>query len=81
MDEEEGGCEESGICFDNASLRELRRMMDRGGIGSLCRELMERVVRPEEETACEKGPREGHNRAQRSIGGGPHEDTRHHGGG
>lgn len=36
--------EDPGICFDNLSFEELRKLMGKEGIGSLCREMMGRMV-------------------------------------
>jgi hypothetical protein len=44
MGEKKEGRKESGMCFDDASLTELRKLMNKEGVGSLCREMMGRMV-------------------------------------
>ncbi len=52
MGEEKENRKESGICFDNISLGELRKLMDKG-IGSLCREMMDCMLKDERgKSAC-----------------------------
>ncbi len=44
MSEKKEHDKEAGICFDNISLTELRKLMGREGIGSLCRQMMDMMI-------------------------------------
>jgi hypothetical protein len=44
MDEKKGNNQESGMCFDNMNFSELRKLMEKHGIGSLCKEMMSTMV-------------------------------------
>ena len=67
MGKKKAGYREWTVCFDNVSLRKLVKMMDEKGIGSLCRQLMERAAGNGcEETARGKGAAE----TQKDVKGG-----------
>ena len=53
MGEQKESHEGPGMCFDNMSLAELRKLMGKEGIGSLCREMMDKIVQAGKgESAC-----------------------------
>jgi hypothetical protein len=51
--EKNGSHEESGMCFDSLSIAELRELMGKEGVGSLCKEMMGDIVGTKEgESVC-----------------------------